>query len=153
MAGELAPAGVECSKLDGYRTMLGARRQSPLPTGGACLCEGRFQVPVTSSSKSDRRMTSLGKANEIRIARARLKQQLRDGDARFEQILASPPECVGTATVLDLLLAVPKVGPVRASRLLATARVSQTTVVRRLSERQRAELVGLLRSRGGSPWS
>jgi hypothetical protein len=98
-------------------------------------------------------MTSLSKANEIRIARARLKQQLRDGDTRVEQILASPPECVGTATVLDLLLAVPKIGPVRASRLLATAQVSQTTIIRRLSERQRAELVGLLCSRGGCPSS
>jgi hypothetical protein len=95
-------------------------------------------------------MTSLSRANEIRLARARLKQQLRTGEARVEQILASPPECLGTATVLDLLLAVPKIGPVRASRLLTTARVSQTTIIRRLSQRQRAQLVDLLRSRGVS---
>jgi hypothetical protein len=98
-------------------------------------------------------MTSLSKANEIRIARAKLKQQLRDGNARVDQILASPPECVGTATVLDLLLAVPKIGPVRAGRLLTTARVSQTTSIRSLSARQRARLVDLLRNRGESSGS
>jgi hypothetical protein len=92
-------------------------------------------------------MTALSKANEIRIARARLKQQLRRGEARVEQILASPPECVGTAAVLDLLRAVPKIGPVRASRLLTTARVSQTTIIGALSERQRARLIDLLRHR------
>jgi hypothetical protein len=98
-------------------------------------------------------MDSLSKANEIRIARARLKQQLRAGEARVEQILASPPKCVGTATVLDLLLAVPKIGPVRAGRLLSSARVSQSASIGKLTERQRAHLVDLLRSRGEPPWS
>jgi hypothetical protein len=96
-------------------------------------------------------MTSLRQANEVRIARARLKQQLRNGEARVEQILASPPECAGTARVLDLLLAVPKIGPVRAGRLLTTAHVSQTKSIGALSERQRAHLIDLLRNRDRSP--
>jgi hypothetical protein len=96
-------------------------------------------------------MTSLRRANDVRIARARLKQQLRNGDARIEQVLASPTECVGTATVLDLLLAVPKIGPVRAGRLLTTARINQTKSIGTLSERQRAHMVDLLRNRDRSP--
>jgi transposase len=94
-------------------------------------------------------MTALRKANEVRIARAKLKRQIRDGDARIEQILATPPPCVCTATVLELLLAVPKIGPARAGRLLAAARLSQTKIVGTLSERQRAHLIDLLPNQSG----
>jgi hypothetical protein len=96
-------------------------------------------------------MPGLGKANEIRIGRARLKRQLREGEARVEQILASPPQCVGTAMVFDLLIAVPKIGPVRARRLLSTARVSQTANVGSLSERQRDDLIALLSTSKAAP--
>jgi hypothetical protein len=104
-------------------------------------------LPAALSRQLDRRTTALRKANEVRIRRARLKQQLRDGDARIERILATPPECVCTATVLDLLLAVPKIGPARAGRLLTTAQMSQTKMIGTLTERQRAHLIDLLRSR------
>jgi hypothetical protein len=104
-------------------------------------------LPATVSRQLDRRLTALSKANEIRSARARLKQQLHDGEARLEQILASPPQCVSTAKVLDLLLAVPNIGPARADRLLASARVSQTKVIGALTERQRVHLIDLLRNR------
>lgn len=104
-------------------------------------------MPAVLSRWPDRRMAALKKANEIRIGRARLKQQLRDGDARIEQILATPPKCACTATVLDLLLAVPKIGPARAARLLTNARVSQTKIIGTLTERQRAQLIDLLRNR------
>jgi hypothetical protein len=138
--------GVDCSKIDGCRTLsapAGNRRSDReghvFPKGGS------FQLPTTVSRRLDLRITALRKANEVRIGRARLKQQLRVGDARIEQILATPPECVCTATVLDLLLCVPKIGPVRAGRLLSTARVSQTKIIGTLTERQRAYLIDLLR--------
>jgi hypothetical protein len=92
-------------------------------------------------------MTALSKANEVRIARARLKQRLREGDARIEQILAAPPECVSTAKVLELLLAVPKIGSARAGRLLTTAGVNPTKIIGTLTERQRARLIEVLRNR------
>jgi len=91
-----------------------------------------------------RRLLALGKANEIRIARARLKRQLHAGDVQIKQILAAPPRCASTASVLELLLAIPKVGPVRARRLLTATRVSEATRVGRLTERQRGELLDRL---------
>ena len=105
---------------------------------------------MTSAAASirshDRRMIALGRANEVRIARAKLKQDLREGKVSIEQILVRPPEQVSTAQVFDLLVAVPKVGPVRAGRLLNTARVSQTKTVDGLSDRQRSCLIELLGS-------
>jgi hypothetical protein len=104
-------------------------------------------LSATHSRQLERRITALNKANKVRIARARLKRQLRDGDACIEQILAAPPACVSTATVLELLLAVPRIGPTRAGRLLTSARVSEAKRIGALSERQQAQLIDLLRER------
>ncbi|MGZ6565047.1 MAG: integration host factor, actinobacterial type [Solirubrobacteraceae bacterium] len=79
-----------------------------------------------------------------RTARAKLKQELREGKLRIEQVLARPPEHVSTARVLDLLVAVPKIGPVKATRLLNSARVTPSKTVGGLSDRQRARLIELL---------
>jgi len=113
----------------------------------ALLGQAQHQVQRAQALQRDRRMTALTKANEVRVARARLKQQLREGDARIEQILATPPECASTAKVLDLLLAVPNIGPVRAHRLLTSAGVSPTKTIAMLSERQGAHLIDRLHSR------
>jgi hypothetical protein len=46
--------------------------------------------------------------------------------------------------VFDLLVAVPKIGPVKAGRLLSIAGISSSKTVVQLSERQRARLIELL---------
>ena len=79
------------------------------------------------------------------MRRAQLKKDLKAGTASIEQILRDPPEYVGTAKVIDILMAVPKFGRVKAARFLNQCRISQSKTVGGLSERQRAELVGLLR--------
>jgi hypothetical protein len=89
-------------------------------------------------------MDALKRANDIRVRRARLKKDLKDGRVRIEKILEDPPEFVSTAKVFDMLLAVPKFGRVKAARFLNQCRISQSKTVGGLSERQRAELIGLL---------
>ena len=91
----------------------------------------------------DQRMEALKRANDIRVRRARLKKDLKDGHVRIEEILSRPPEYVETAKVFDILMAVPKFGRVKAARFLNQCRISQSKTVGGLSERQRAELVGL----------
>ena len=88
-------------------------------------------------------MEALKRANDIRVKRARLKKDLKEGQIQIEQILRDPPEYVSTAKVFDILMAVPKFGRVKAARFLNTCRISQAKTVGGLSERQRAELVGL----------
>jgi S13-like H2TH domain len=102
------------------------------------------QAPLRSL---DQRMEALKRANEIRVRRAQLKKDLKDGRARIEEILDDPPDYVSTAKVFDMLMAVPKFGRVKASRFLNTCRISQSKTVGGLSDRQRAELVGLFNSR------
>ena len=90
------------------------------------------------------RMEALRQANEIRFAE--LKKDLKAGNVKIEQLLSQPPDYVESAKVSDLLMAVPNVGRVKTARLLKKSRISQSRTVGGLSERQRADLLGLLRS-------
>ena len=101
---------------------------------------------VTPSRSSAQRLEALRRANEIRIARARLKRKLASGSVRVTEILAAPPECVKTLKVQTLLLALPKYGPARVARLLAHCRIGPSKTVAGLSDRQRKELLGRLSS-------
>ncbi|MFN0154210.1 MAG: integration host factor, actinobacterial type [Gaiella sp.] len=98
------------------------------------------QAPLRSL---DQRMEALRRANDIRVRRAQLKKDLKDGMLSIDDVLLDPPDFVLTAKVFDMLMAVPKFGRVKAARLLNQCRISQSKTVGGLSERQRAELVNL----------
>jgi hypothetical protein len=91
----------------------------------------------------DQRMDALQRANDVRVRRAKLKKDLKEGKVGIEKILENPPEYVSTAKVMDILMAVPKFGRVKAARFLNTCRISQSKTVGGLSDRQRTELIGL----------
>ena len=91
------------------------------------------------------RMDALQRANEIRTRRAQLKKDLKGGRVSIHKLLTEPPEYVETAKVFDMLLAVPKYGRVKANKILQQCRISPSKTIGGLSERQRTELVSLLR--------
>jgi hypothetical protein len=95
------------------------------------------------SRSLDQRMEALRRANDIRVRRAQLKKDLKLGRVKLEDILRDPPDFVSTAKVLDMLMAVPKLGQVKARRYLTLCRISESKTVGGLSDRQRAELIGL----------
>jgi hypothetical protein len=91
------------------------------------------------------RMEALQRANEIRTKRAQLKRDLKAGRSSIHQLLLQPPDFVETAKVVDMLLAVPKYGRVKVDKILRTCKISPSKTVGGLSERQRNELVSMLR--------
>ena len=91
------------------------------------------------------RMEALERANQIRTRRAQLKRDLKAGRASIHDLLLEPPEFVETAKVFDMLLAVPKYGRVKTNRILNQCRISPSKTIGGLSERQRTELISLLR--------
>ena len=93
----------------------------------------------------NQRMDALQRANEIRSRRAQLKRDLKAGRASIHKLLLDPPEWVETATVFDMLLAVPKYGRVKANKILTTCRISPSKTIGGLSQRQRDELIASLR--------
>jgi hypothetical protein len=92
-------------------------------------------------------MRALEMANEIRTKRAQLKRDLKAGKVKIDALLLDPPEWLGSAKVFDIILAVPKYGRVKVNRILNQCRISPSKTIGGLSERQRAELVALLRRR------
>ena len=90
-------------------------------------------------------MEALKRANDIRTARATLKKDLKAGRKTIHTILLDPPEYLLTAKVFDMLLAVPKYGRVKANKVLVQCRISPSKTIGGLSERQRTELVSMLR--------
>jgi len=93
----------------------------------------------------EQRLRALRQANEIRSRRAALKKELASGRVRIADVLARPPAYAKTAKVRDLLLAVPKVGPARAARVLSRCRIAPAKTVAGMTERQRGELIELFR--------
>lgn len=90
-------------------------------------------------------MRALRRANEIRTKRAQLKRDLKAGKVKVESLLHDPPEWVLSAKAFDLLLAVPKYGRVKTNKVLSNCRISPSKTIGGLSERQRIELVQMLR--------
>ena len=108
------------------------------------MVSSKLQVQAPARSL-DQRMEALARANHIRVRRAQLKKDLKDGRVQIEAILLDPPDWVSTAKVFDMLMAVPKFGRVKAARFLNQCRISQAKTVAGLSDRQREELVSLFR--------
>ena len=102
-------------------------------------------APMTPERTLDQRMEALLRANEVRSRRSQLKRDLKSSRASIDRVLLDPPDYVETAKIIDLMLAVPKVGRVKANKTLQQCRVSPSKTIGGLSERQRDELVRLLR--------
>ena len=85
-------------------------------------------------------MDALRRANEVRALRAQLKRELTARRVSIGALLLDPPQYLETAKVFDMVLALPKVGRVKATKILNSCRVSPSKTFGGLSERQRAEL-------------
>jgi hypothetical protein len=114
----------------------------PVPTAVNTPTKPQVAAPERSLQQ---RMDALTRANEIRTRRAQLKRDLKAGRASIHDILLEPPEFVETAKVFDMLLAVPKYGRVKVNKVLVHCRISPSKTIGGLSQRQRTELVSMLR--------
>jgi hypothetical protein len=108
---------------------------------------GKANASVPGRRSREQRLGALRLANEIRSARAQLKKDLASGKIELAQILAQP-ECLRTARVRDVLLALPKIGSVKAGRILADCGIAHSKTLGGLTERQRTELLNRFRCGG-----
>lgn len=94
-------------------------------------------------------MKALDRANEVRLARADLKHQIKTGELDPREVLASPPELLAKTKIGDFLRWCPRVGDDRADRMLRDVGrgqhfVSPTLPLGRLSEPTRLALADQL---------
>ena len=93
------------------------------------------------------RLEALRRANHVRVMRAALKRDLAAGRVELLDILSDPPEWLLTARVRDLVGSLKAFGPAKTQRCLTTLRLSDSTTIARLSDRQHELLVGYLKAR------
>lgn len=88
------------------------------------------------------RMTALAEANRVRMHRAHLKREVAAGRKGLLDLMEHP-DCA-SMTVVDALLALPRVGRVKAAKVLRRVGISSTRPLDRLTERERVALASHL---------
>lgn len=106
-------------------------------------------TPVVAPVRTHtQRMDALSYANEIRILRASLKRNLKDGSASVLRVLTDPAQEFHSMKLRALLLALPKWGPTKAGAAMRVCSIAYPKTVGGLSDRQRADLSVYLTERG-----
>lgn len=106
-----------------------------------------------TTAELDQAMSALERANHVRLTRARIKREVFEGRSVDDLILDPPPELEGMP-VVQLVTAMRRVGRHRALRILQPLCIHERRPLGKLTERQRAELVGAIHRRtnaAGSP--
>jgi transposase len=79
-------------------------------------------------------------ANQVRSKRALLKKDIAAGAVDLRRILIDPPSYAENATVRTLLMEIPKVGKIKAARILSRTQLGTSKTVGSLTDRQKCEL-------------
>lgn len=91
-------------------------------------------------------MRALYKAQEVRVARARLKQRIACGELSVVDVLLEPPTEATTWRLGEVLASQRHWGAARCERFLQRAGIDERKPVGRLTERQRRVLAEQLAS-------
>lgn len=99
-------------------------------------------MPLPELDAESRRQ-ALERAAEARKIRAELKQQLKSGEIDFAEVLrrAQDDEIVAKTKVSAVLEALPKVGKVRARKMMERLDISPSRRIRGLGVNQREKLL------------
>lgn len=92
-------------------------------------------------------MLALSKANDVRLRRADVKAMLRDRVMPVEEALDD--FSTQTMFVLDLVIALPRMGRTGGRKILSANHISEFTTVGKLTTRQRNALIAALQARYG----
>ena len=96
------------------------------------------------TSPGQQHLRALGRANEVRLARAELKRRVAAGEVSAAEVLLDCPWEAASMSVADLLMSQRRWGASRCRRLLAQVPVPETKPIGALTERQRLALAALL---------
>ncbi len=100
----------------------------------------------------EQRQQARNAATEARRRRAEIKQSLRSGDSTLADVLAlaEKDEVVAHAKVIDVLKSLPRVGVVRAGKVMDRLDIAANRRLRGLGKHQTAALIAEFAGKGGS---
>jgi hypothetical protein len=90
------------------------------------------------------RLRALGRANEIRLARAALKRQIAQGEIHVADVIMTPPEAAESWPMSELLMSQRRWGNERCRKFLKRNGIYELKPVGTLTDRQRALLASQL---------
>jgi hypothetical protein len=96
------------------------------------------------ASRQPQHLRALDRANETRLARAKVKRQVAAGEKSAADVLRDPSWCVATWQIVDLLMAQRRWGRARARRLLLSLGLPEQKQIGTMTERQRKALIAVL---------
>ena len=100
--------------------------------------------PQATMMLEPQRMRALERANEVRLARARLKRQIADGHTSAARVILDLPPEARNWSVRELLMSQRRWGSIRSRKLLAELQISELRPIGALTDRQRRLLAGQL---------
>lgn len=106
---------------------------------------------IARSAPEPQRLRALGRANEIRLARACLKRRIAVGEVSAAEVLTACPEEASSWPVGDLLMSQRRWGSTRCRKFLARIQIIETKPIGKLTDRQRRVLAAALQARIGVP--
>ena len=91
----------------------------------------------------EQRRAALAEAQRVRHVQAQVKQMLKTGEVSFADVLARADDAeeVARLRVSDVLKALPRIGPIRARRMMERLDIAASRRLGGLGERQRAALL------------
>jgi hypothetical protein len=99
-------------------------------------------VPMTT--EAPQRLLALERANDIRLARAKLKRQIARGEISAAQVILDSPKEAASWSVSELLMAQRRWGNERCRKFLKRNGIYELKPVGTLTERQRMLLAAQL---------
>jgi hypothetical protein len=87
---------------------------------------------------------ALRRANEVRLARARLKRDVGRGAVSVAEVILDNPWEAASMTIAELLTSQHRWGTARCSKFLAGIGMSETKTVESMTERQRSLLARMV---------
>lgn len=101
----------------------------------------------------EQRQQARNAATQARRRRAEIKQSLRSGERNLAEVLAlaEQDDVIAHTKVIDVLKALPRVGTVRAAKVMERLDIAATRRLRGLGKHQTAALVAEFSARAAGP--
>jgi len=120
--------------------MVNVRVRGPNSRGS----EIKYMTDTALKTSEPQRLRALGRANEIRLARAALKRTIAIGEVSAAEVILACPDAVRSWPIGDLLMSQRRWGSTRCHKFLTRNNIAETKPVGTLTQRQRMLLAGSL---------
>jgi hypothetical protein len=105
---------------------------------------------TATTAPAPQHLMALQRANEVRLARAALKRQVRQGRVQAAEVILTCPWEAETMPVAELLTSQRRWGETRCRKFLSSLPMSENKTIGSMTDRQRRTLAAMLTPLGDS---